>query len=254
MNWSNVDEIFKKTPDVADVKVIMSSLFSSFERKLNPDYLKEKYDKQTRYNADDELEEMTDIYLLNNSIRDIIKDLTTSTTSQLLCVSNRFLKKPYSREVSNKIVKLHSLLEDMQEKYLKTNTSSSITLLLFGIFISYYIRHCKSYNSTSMTTPDIHWYYGDYNNILDTIESHQEELYWMDEELTWSGYTNEKVIVIVLNEEDDDNMLKYYLKSLSVFMNLKGVEKYIIVSEDCPSEAYAELIIKNNIHNCEYAE
>lgn len=250
INWTDTEKVFKRKPNTNELKNFLSSIVTTFETKLNKEYVKAKFDNQTKYN---DVQNLTDIYLINNTFRDILREVSSSATSQLLSASNRYLKRPYSKKISDKIVLLHGSLEDINDKILQPESSASITLVLVGILIAQYLKYNAETEtdngSCSPVHPSISWYYGDYNMILDKIQEETDgDAFWMDDELTWEGYVNEDTIVIILNENNDENIVKYYLKSVNIFLNVKNIRRYVLVSDSSPSQVYIDVISDKNVH------
>ena len=90
------ENIFKKIPQVYELNNMLYSLISSWESKLNMDYIDDKLSKNEGNKEE--------IVYLNGTIREILRELSTSTTSQLLSGIQRYIKRPYSKELSDNIV------------------------------------------------------------------------------------------------------------------------------------------------------
>ena len=245
------ENIFKKIPQVYELNNMLYSLISSWESKLNMDYIDDKLSKNEGNKED--------IVYLNETIRSILRELSTSTTSQLLSGIQRYIKRPYCKELSDNIVSLHTLFDTIQSKCFKDTTKAPLSILLLGIFLSKCIQYNKERivnpNSTISKIEYISWYYGDYNTIIEYILTKYQSVYWMDDTINWDGYNHEEVVIIPIQDRLDDSskqsiLLRCYIKSISSFVRANDVCGYIIVSNYPPPNFYIEnnLIHSKNVH------
>tara|TARA_B100000902_G_scaffold258861_1_gene245064 strand:+ start:21878 stop:22669 length:792 start_codon:yes stop_codon:yes gene_type:complete len=245
------ENIFKRIPDINEINRMISNLISGWESKLNMDYIDKKLSKKDT--------DIDDIVYLNTVIREILGELSASTTSQLLSGVNRYIKRTYWKDVSDNITSIHILFDEINSKCFKDNTKAPLGILLIGIFLS----KCIQYKKDNLIHPEakklsleyISWYYGDYNTILDEITSLEDtSIFWMDDRISWEGYNKEELVVIPIQYKSEDPskqsiLLRCYIKSISSFIRANDVYGYIIISTDKPPDFYIEnkLIHPKNI-------
>jgi hypothetical protein len=239
------ENIFKRVPDICEINKIILNLISNWESKLNMNYIDTKLSKKEK--------DMDDISYLNTVISEILGELSASTTSQLLCGVNKYIKRSYWKDVSDNIMSLHLLFDEIHSKCFKDNGKAPLRILLIGIFLS----KCIQYKKDNLRNPKekkqnleyISWYYGDYNTIIDEITSLKDiSIFWMDDRISWGGYNKEELVAIPIQDKSEDPskqsiLLRCYIKSISSFVRAKDVCGYIIISTDKPPDFY----IKNKL-------
>tara|TARA_B100001094_G_C18193164_1_gene808691 strand:- start:2222 stop:3007 length:786 start_codon:yes stop_codon:yes gene_type:complete len=256
------ENIFKKIPKITELKLIVSRMINNWESKLNLDHIDKEYEKMCTDKSENS--EKNEIIILNELINNTLKELSVSTISQLLSGINRYIKNPYSKELTQKIMTLHTLFDSIQDKCFSPQTKASITILLIGILISKIIRFYNNIldneninvNNRVNNISYITWYYGNYNSIIEKIMNLKDvSIFWMDESISWEGYNSEEVVVIPIEDSIDDSkqsiIIRCYLKSISSFMKAQEVFSYIIVSKNAPPNFYIEngLLDPKNISN-----
>jgi len=256
------ENIFKKIPEINELKVIFSRMINNWETKLNLDHIDKKYEKMCSEKSENS--DKNEIIILNELINNTLKELSVSTISQILSGINRYIKNPYSKELTQKVMALHKLLNSIQDKCFEPETKASITVMFIGILISKIIRfynnildnkNIKISDSLSKMSY-ITWYYGNYNSIIEKIMKLKDvSVFWMDETISWEGYNSEEIVVIPIEDNIDDSkqsiLIRCYLKSINFFIKAQEVFSYIIVSKNAPPDFYIEngLLDPKNISN-----
>jgi len=239
------ENIFKKIPEINELKVIFARMINNWESKLNLDNIDEKYEKMCSEKSENS--DKNEIIILNELIRNTLRELSVSTISQLLSGVNRYIKNPYSKELTKKIIALHTLLDSIQDKCFEPETKASITILLIGILISKIVRFYNDILDNNDINVKEHvnqisyitWYYGNYNSIIEKIMLFKDtSVFWMDESISWEGYNKEEIVVIPIEDSLDDSkqsiIIRCYIKSISSFIKAQEVFSYIIVSRNAP--------------------
>lgn len=237
---------FKRIPDNKEIESFFTSIFKTCETMLNIHQLDNKMNNLSEIDND-----ITDYSSINNMIKDTIEEILTNIFSKTFTAVNRHIKLPYSNKVNSNISELFKICHTLQRKIFEKEENNIIGILVFGILASKIIRfqnkilNSEDYDNDSC--PYIKWYYGKYNSIIDNINSeYNEDLFWMDEGITWIGYNNEPVVIIVLdsaNVSNDLNIIRAYIKSISSFVYINEVKQYIIITKNPPPNPY----IDNNL-------
>ena len=243
------ENIFKKLPSIDDVNNVWGHLMSNWANKLDAHNFENLF--QQHINKGNE----ADIDTLKFTIQNIFKDLSTSTSSQLMASALRFLKKPYSNEVSERIILIHKLLESKQDDYFNKNGELTISLILLLVFISKCVNS-QVHKIVSNTNTNLFWYYGSYNKIIDIIqEKHtSEDCYWIDNNLDWKNYINEEIIIVPIDVDQSINIqhktIRFYVELMSSIINKKDNRKYYFITKNNPPKILLDnhLLKKENIH------
>ena len=169
------EDVFKKVPDVSEINKILALMVTHWNSKCNLEYLDRTYEKisNTKPNSNE-------ISCLNESVREVLKELRTSITSNVLCGANRYLKRPYSKSVCDSVLHLHDMLEKIQNDCFQSDEKAPVGILLLGIFKQ--CMRCQRNIKFSLSRPYVSWYYGNYNTIVDSISKNETlPVYWMDD-------------------------------------------------------------------------
>lgn len=236
----NVQSFFKKVPNISDISILFSHLAYNWSDKLNIITLEKQFQEEISkiQNSQDQDQQ---IKHLKSNIQNIIKDLSAFTTSHLITSATRFLNKPYSNDISQQIIVLHKLLENKQEDYFDNNGTFTVTLvLLLGLFSKFVNAHIN--NILSDTNSYIFWYYGSYDKIIALIQDkYNNDCFWVDNQLTWNGYNNQKNVIVPVAEQPVSNkVIRFYIELLISMIHSKGTRNFIIVTKELPPNILLE--------------
>ena len=218
--------LFKRIPTANELNKFRSNLLSLINNKLDPNYIEQTYAKKLKKNG-----YASRLDCLNDCVSLSLQELSTNISSSLFVGIQKYVKKPYSNEISNMIISLFNLLEDINEKYYNENKTNFLIFVLVCILgVTIY----SDENVHSLEIPKLNLYYGDYNIILDTICIEETNSYWMGEKFNWDGYTSESVVVIPMMSSIVPNIYNIFSLLRSCVMN--NVKKLIIVTSSLPSQ------------------
>lgn len=246
----NNQSFFKKVPNISDISILLSHLSYNWSNKLNIINLEKQFQQEIA-NIQNSKDQNQHINHLKSNIQNIIKDLCAFTTSHLLSSATRFLNKPYSDDISQQIIVLHKLLDNKQEDYFDKNGTFTITLVLIvGLFTKFVNTHIN--HVLSDTNSYIFWYYGSYNKIIALLQEKYDDCFWVNSELTWKGYNNQKNVIVPVQAQPVNNtIIRFYIELLISMIHSKGSRNFIIITNNIPPKILLEhnLIKSQNLYH-----
>ena len=235
----NIDEnsVFKKIPEISDINFIVENISSTLNEKMTPEYIESIYKLRRQTSRSTE----SDLQSLKESVRFVLKELSTNTVSKVVSGITRFVKRPYAKDLTHAIIQMYNAINQFHDECFQNKETSSLSFILFSIFASRYISHCVGQLQKSQCCLNVLWYYGHYDSIIDAIEYENDEyVYWMDDSMTWKGYNNEGIVVIPIDINIDTkiniDLLKTYVSSVCKYATFDKVHTYYVISSCAPTD------------------
>ena len=239
------DSVFKRIPEMSDISFIVENISSALNEKLTPEYIESVY-RLRRQTARTKETKETDAQSLKESIRLVLKELSTNTTAKVVSGISRFVKRPYAKDLTSTIVAIYKTIDHFQDECFQNETTSPLSFILFSIFLSRYLsHHFSQLQKTSRCHLNVFWYYGHYDSMIDAItEETDEAVYWIDESMTWTGYNDEGIVVVPVDVSTDTNvnidLLKTYVSSVCKHAAFDKVHTYYLISSSPPTTIHLD--------------
>ena len=65
--------------------------------------------------------------------------------------------------------------------------------------------------------------------------------FWVDNQLTWNGYNNQKNVIVPVAEQPVSNkVIRFYIELLISMIHSKGTRNFIIVTKELPPNILLE--------------